>query len=186
MFEEDGVLVVEVALAGVRFEDVSVRVHGTHLVVSALRPHPSGARRYHLRGRRAPQQLVQEVMLPPHACPDQATATYAHGLLRVCIPLGAEEPIFATPIAVEHRVRAQGMGKGSPAGAGTDKGGVRPVPGSGFPLQSTPVATVRRCALCNAWMDGPAGDEPPADWVATRIRYGLCEACQPVGRERDA
>lgn len=174
MYEQDGVLVVEVGLSGVRFEDVSVRVHGAHLVVAARRTQKSGERRYHLRGRRAPQEFLQEVMLPPHACPDQATATYAHGLLRVCVPLGAES--CGTPIEVEHLLHAYATKEEGPAGAGKDKGGVLPVPGSGVS---------RRCALCNKWMDGDGDAAPAPDAPATRIRYDLCPTCVPAVRRRD-
>ncbi|HEX5066817.1 MAG TPA: hypothetical protein VFY49_11935, partial [Myxococcota bacterium] len=78
-----------------------------------------------------------------------------------------------TAIEVEHLLHAHATKGEGPAGAGKDKGGVLPVPGSGV---------LRRCALCNKWIDGaPAPDAP-----ATRIRYDLCADCVPLVPTRDA
>lgn len=195
MFEQDGALVIEAGLSGVRFEDVSVMVQGSHLVISARHSQEDGVRRYHLRGRRVPREFVHEVMLPPCVRPDLATATYLQGLLRVCIPLGADGANSGRPIPLKDLTAACGADEtdareygfagemdGSPAGAGAVLGGSASVLGSG--VRPTPLAAaVRRCALCDAWMDGAAHSAPPPPDV--RIRYGLCAACQPAVRTRD-
>jgi HSP20 family molecular chaperone IbpA len=195
MFEQDGALVIEVGLSGVRFEDVSVMVQGSHLVISARHSQEDGVRRYHLRGRRVPREFVHEVMLPPCVRPDLATATYLQGLLRVCIPLGSDGMSSGRPIplkdltAVSAAEEAEGRDygfagemEGSPAGAEAVLGGAASVPGSG--VRATPLAAaVRRCALCDAWMDGAAHGAPPPPDV--RIQPGLCPACQPAERKRD-
>ena len=192
MFEQEGSLVVEAALSGVRFEDVSVMVRDSHLVISARRAQEQGARRYHLRGRRIPSEFSHEVMLPPNAQLDLATASYVQGLLRICIPLGSYAASSGRPIpvkdptavrAVEKRERSQsrplGEGKGSPAGAGSGKGGAAPVPGSGLPSpRQSP--SVRRCALCNVPMEPvPKGERLSSD----ARRYGLCAACQSSDKD---
>ena len=182
IFEQEGSLVVEAGLSGVRFEDVSVMLRDSHLVISACRPPESGVRRYHLRGRRTPRQFSRDVMLPPNARADLATASYAHGLLRICIPLGSDDASPGRPIPVKDLTAAgtarrrestlERDGDGSPAGAGMAKGGPAPDPGSGLP--SLPHAvSVRRCARCDAPME-PAAEGRSSD----SRRFGLCAACR--------
>jgi hypothetical protein len=133
-------------------------------------------------------------MLPPCVRPDLATATYLQGLLRVWIPLGADGASSARPIPLKDLTACgpdetdgreygfAGEMEASPAGAEAVLGGAASVPGSG--VRAKPLeAAVRRCALCDAWMDGAAHGAPPPPDV--RIRYGLCAACQPAVRTRD-
>lgn len=91
VFEEEGALVVEVGLPGVRREDIFVKAEGTQLLIWARRPDEGGPRRYRIRGRRLASEYSHDLMLPPEASPERATATYLRGLLRVRIPL-EEEP----------------------------------------------------------------------------------------------
>jgi HSP20 family molecular chaperone IbpA len=189
MFEQEGSLVVEAGLSGVRFEDVSVMLRDSHLVISARRPPESGVRRYHLRGRRTPREFSREVMLPPNARADLATASYAHGLLRICIPLGRDAASSGRPIPVKdltaavaarrRESRLEQDGEGSPAGAGKAKGGPAPDPGSGLPSQPHAVS-VRRCALCNAPMEAAAESGPLS---SDSRRFGLCAACRRIDPE---
>jgi hypothetical protein len=188
MYEQDGVLVIEVGLSGVRFEDVSVRVQGAHLVIAARRPQEDGERRYHVRGRRVPRESVYEVILPPNVCPDQATATYVHGLLRVCIPLGAEESSSGTPIPIKELedVRARGR-RGVRAGRGS-QGEERPGRGRQRSSVTGSISQTRRAGasrICDAWMDRAAVGEPLRA-AAPAHRYDLCEACVPIDRKRGA
>jgi len=96
VFEHEGTLVVEVGLPGVRREDIFVKAEGAQLLIWARRPEEEeGHRRYRIRGRRLLREYNHDLMLPPEASPEQATATYLRGLLRVRIPLnvGRERPV---------------------------------------------------------------------------------------------
>jgi hypothetical protein len=172
MYERGEDLVVEVGLPGMRFEDVSVLAHGSRLVISAHAPEERGVRRYHLRGSRVRSDFTREVTLPENARMDLASATYSHGLLRVCIPLGPDDTKLGRLIPLRDATEQRDAG-GSPGGAGVVNGGSASVPDPGVPAADAPLA--RRCAWCGEWMDEVAasGPLPPA----TRFRYGLCDDC---------
>lgn len=92
VFEQEGALVVEVGLPGVRQEDICVKAEGCQLLIGARRPDEDGPRRYRIRGRRLLREYNHDLMLPPEAATEHATATYLRGLLRVRIPLAAGRP----------------------------------------------------------------------------------------------
>lgn len=167
MYERDEELVVEVGLPGMRMQDVSVMADGSRLVISARRPDEPGARHYHLRGSRVRREFTQEVTLPARARLELARASYEHGLLCVCIPLGSKDESTRRPIPW----RNDG---GSPGGAGVVNGGVASVPDPGFVAKANALLA-RRCALCGDWIDDVAAHGPPSP--ETRFRYGLCDAC---------
>jgi HSP20 family molecular chaperone IbpA len=172
LFEQDGELVVEVGLPGVRSEDISVMGHGSQLLISARRPHERGLRRYHLRGSRIPRQFSHEVTLPEQARMELAHASYVQGLLRVRIPLGPDDTKPSRAIPVSDAATLMG---GSPGGAVEVEGGDSTVPAPGVPRASD-AALPRRCAACGEWMDGAAASGPPPP--ATRFRYALCDSCK--------
>jgi hypothetical protein len=136
-------------------------------MITARRPEERGARRYHLRGSRIQREFAHDVTLPERARIELASASYEHGLLRVCIPLGAKDESKRRPIPLRD------VG-GSPGGAGAVNGGVASVLDPGLPAKpEAPLA--RRCALCGEWLDDVAVSGPPSP--ATRFSYGLCDAC---------
>ena len=188
VFEQDGVFCVEVALPGVKIEEVSVMAQGSRLVISARRAEQHGVCQHPQRGRRVPRSFAHDVTLPREARLDLASASYEQGLLRVCIPLDTDDAKPGRPIPVQdlgarsdetrggskHELPG-GVG-GSPAGAGAGNGGPALVPGSGF-LPPPHIAPPRRCAWCGKPLDAhsAAGPLPPPACV----RYGLCPACPP-------
>jgi hypothetical protein len=172
MYERGEDLVVEVGLPGMRFADVSVMARGSQLVISAHSPEERAERRYHLRGSRVRRDFTHEVTLPEQARMDLASATYAHGLLRVCIPLGPDDTKMGRLIPLRDTTIREGGG--SPGGAGVVNGGSASVPDPGFPA-SADAPLARRCAWCGVWMDEVAATGPLPR--ATRFRYGLCDDC---------
>lgn len=183
VFEQDGVFYVEVGLPGVRLEEVSVKAQGSRLVVSARRVEEDGVRE---PARRLLRSFAHDVTLPREARLDLASATYDQGLLRVCIPLDADDVKPERPIPVEDlsarsaaasggskRALPEGVG-GNPAGAGAGIGGPALVPGSGFPAPSD-AAPPRRCAWCGTGIDVAEAPLP----TLTPVSYGLCPACPP-------
>lgn len=100
VFEEEGLLVVEMALPGVRVEDLSINACGSRLLIWARRPGEGGERRYRVRGTRLPPCTSEEVALPPEARVADATALLKHGVLQVRIPLsgGTCEAVRPVPV----------------------------------------------------------------------------------------
>lgn len=99
VFEEQGLLVVEMALPGVCLEDLSINACGSRLLIWARRPR-GGERRYRVRGTRLPPCISEEVALPPEARVADATALLKHGVLQVRIPLsgGTCEAVRPVPV----------------------------------------------------------------------------------------
>lgn len=100
VFEQEGALVVEVGLPGVRQEDICVKAEGSQLLIWARRPDEDGPRRYRIRGRRLLREYNHDLMLPPEAATEHATATFLRGLLRVRIPLSGARPAPVCQIEV--------------------------------------------------------------------------------------
>ena len=90
VFEEEDALYVEVGLPGVLLDDVTVQAEGCQLVIFASRAEDFARRRYRVRGRALPRSFLHDLVLPPEARVDLATAIFRHGLLQVRIPLDAE------------------------------------------------------------------------------------------------
>ncbi|MCS7057880.1 MAG: Hsp20/alpha crystallin family protein [Meiothermus sp.] len=86
LYETDDSLVVEMAVPGLRKEDLEVRLEGNQLTVRGTYPEaPSNERRYWVRG--LPRgNFIQSITLPASVEVDKIQATIADGLLRLSLP----------------------------------------------------------------------------------------------------
>ncbi|RIH85289.1 Small heat shock protein IbpB [Meiothermus luteus] len=86
LYETDDSLVVEMAVPGLRKDDLEVRLEGNQLTVRGTYPEaPDGERRYWVRG--LPRgSFVQSITLPASVEMDKIQATIADGLLRLSLP----------------------------------------------------------------------------------------------------
>ena len=171
MYERGEDLVVEVGLPGMRFEDVSVMALGSRLVISAHAQDERGVRRYHLRGSRVRRDFTHEVTLPAQARLELASATYAHGLLRVGIPLGPDDTKTGRLIP-RHDAAALRDGGGSRRCGGWSMGAA-PSPTRAFRRRPT---QRWRGAAPGGRVDGEVGGQRPLP-STTRFSYGPCDAC---------
>ncbi|GAA0546495.1 archaeal heat shock protein Hsp14 [Halorubrum ejinorense] len=90
--EYDDEFVVMADLPGFDRDGIDVRVDDDRLTIAAERDaeHEDADRRY-LRRERRHESVTRTVDLPATIRPDEATATYRHGVLTVTIPLDAVE-----------------------------------------------------------------------------------------------
>ena len=90
--EYDDEFVVMADLPGFDRDGIDVRVDDDRLTIAAERDaeHEDADRRY-LRRERRHESVTRTVDLPVTIRPDEATATYRHGVLTVTIPLDAVE-----------------------------------------------------------------------------------------------
>jgi HSP20 family protein len=87
MYEEQGKLVVEAELPGMRKEDVQVEIEGDAIVVSGERRHESrerGAGRY--MSERSYGTFHRMIRVPDGADAESANATFRDGILRIEMP----------------------------------------------------------------------------------------------------
>lgn len=92
MYEEDGKLVVEVGVPGMKSEDIKVRVEGDRLIVEGKKEEEKeekGKNYYRREMRRGEFRRV--IGLPYEVDPDKANAKVENGVLVVTFPRVAEE-----------------------------------------------------------------------------------------------
>ena len=88
--EYDDEFVVTVDLPGFDREEIDVRADGDRLTIAAERDaEREDADRRYLRRERRHESVTRTIELPATATPEDATATYRHGVLTVTVPLDA-------------------------------------------------------------------------------------------------
>ncbi|RDI96067.1 Hsp20/alpha crystallin family protein [Meiothermus sp. QL-1] len=90
LYETDDSLVLELAVPGLRKEDLEVRLEGNQLTVRGTYPEVSeGERRYWARG--LPRgSFAQSITLPASVESEKIQATLSDGLLRLTLPKAEE------------------------------------------------------------------------------------------------
>ncbi len=97
VYENDEGLVVLVEIAGVQEEDFRIVVSERQLIIEGVRLDPEPKRTYHqMEVYYGPFRT--EVLLPWSAAPEEVTATYEDGLLRILFP---RPPVRRVPVSTQ-------------------------------------------------------------------------------------
>lgn len=86
VYEEEGKYVVEVALPGVRPDDVDVSLRNNTLTVTGKIVAPEGKGRTYLLQERGTGEFTRTVSLPAEIDADKVQATFEHGVLHLDLP----------------------------------------------------------------------------------------------------
>lgn len=101
VFESPEALVIEAALPGVKPEEVEVSVLGDVLTLTAGSESEAGADEDGYRWREVRRgKVTRSVTLPQGVAPDQASATFENGLLRLSIPKSQPVDRVRIPVTV--------------------------------------------------------------------------------------
>jgi len=93
VYETDDAIVVQVEIAGVRQEDISISLYERRLTISGVRHNPGPDRRAYHQMEVQLGEFRTEVDLPSPVVETRIEAEYSHGFLNVILPKLAPQRI---------------------------------------------------------------------------------------------
>jgi HSP20 family protein len=100
IYEMDGTYEIEVALPGVRPDDVEVTTRGNAITIEVTRKpaEPSGKTGRYVRRERFTGELMRTIELPQGFQPEHIAANFEHGVLHLHVPKAERALPYRVPI----------------------------------------------------------------------------------------